>query len=181
MDHYVRPENQWPAVLRVNVEYSEPVESAEADIGIEGLYMFLFGIQSAVRSLDRERHSGIIRNLVQEPAATEEDVLTSQKMQLVLRDPRRKVVAFIVKVQLQFQVLHQISLESDRREMLNIGTIFMKLRVKPAFRQSSFVLIAEYHPCVMRHVPNQAWTHRPQEHVSLGKGLIEASDSGSSI
>lgn len=74
MDHYVRPENQWPAVLRVNVEYSEPVESAEADIGIEGLYMFLFGIQSAVRSLDRERHSGIIRNLVQEPAATEEEL-----------------------------------------------------------------------------------------------------------
>jgi len=36
------------------------------------------------------------------------------KVMMVLGDPGRKVVAFIMKVQLQFQVFHQIGFESDR-------------------------------------------------------------------
>ncbi len=127
----------------------------QAHICIIVLRMCMLGIQIAVRSLDRERDSRIISDLVQEPAASKKDVLAPMKVMMVLGDPGRKVVAFIMKVQLQLQMFHQIGFECDRREMMDIGTVFMKLWMMAAFRQPPFVVIAEHHPCMVRHVPHQ--------------------------
>ncbi len=121
----------------------------------------MLGIQVAICPLDRERDSGIISDLVQEPAASKKDVLAPMKVMMILGDPGRKVVAFIMKVQLQFQMFHQVGFESDRCEMMDIGTVLMKLGMVPAFRQSSLVVIAEHHSRMVRHVPDQMWSDRP--------------------
>lgn len=104
---------------------SEPVEDAKAHIGIVVLRMLMIRIQAAVRSLDDERHSRVVRNLVQEPAASEEDVFAAMKMHKVLRDPGGKVAALIVKIELQLQMFRQIGFQTDRRKMKDIGRIFM--------------------------------------------------------
>jgi len=87
--------------------------------------MLMLGIQTAVRSLDDERRRRVIRNLVQEPAGSEEDVFAAMKMNKVLGDSGGKVAALIVKVDLQLQMFHQIGFQTDRREMEDIGSILM--------------------------------------------------------
>ena len=101
-------------------------------------------------------------------------------MMMVLGYPAGKVVAFIMKVQLQFQMLRQISFEGDRREMLDVGTIVMKLWIMSTLRQPPLVLIADHHSRMVRHMPNQAWSDRPQERVSFSKRLVETPNSGAS-
>lgn len=149
-----------PSCYRVFAQ-SESVEEAKPDICIVGQRRPNLRIQIAVPSLNSQCHSRIVPDLEQQPAATDKDVFVPVKMMMVLGNPGRKIDALIVKVQLQFEMFHQIHLKADRREMHDIGTIIMKLGNMTAFRQPPLVVIAQHHSRMVHHVPDHMRSDRP--------------------
>lgn len=89
-------------------------------------------ILSAVCPLDRQHQSCPIRELVKQSAVPLENILVPIES-LVLWDAARKVVALVVKVQLQLQVLHEIHFKTDGREMMDIGRVVVELNLVAAF------------------------------------------------
>src|SRR5690349_8367482 len=91
---------------------------------------------------------------------------------LVLRDSTRKIVPFIVKIQLQFEMRHQFGVTSDRKEMMHIRNIPFCLECEPAGVQATFVMIGDKKFHMVRCSPKDMWTDCPKRCIKHGKRIV---------
>ena len=90
----------------------------------------LVEILVTIRPLNGERQCGLIGQFVQESSIPQKDVLMPA-VSLVLRDSTRKIVTFIVEIQLQFEMRHQFGVAPDCKEMMHIREILFGLGFVP--------------------------------------------------
>ena len=100
-------------------------------------------VLSTIDPLNGQHHGGVVGQLVKEPSVSLKNVLMAIKP-LIVRDTTRKIIAFIVEVQLDIHVLHELGFKTDGSKVVDIRDVVFEFNLLAAISQPPFIVVTEH-------------------------------------